>query len=96
VEFADANGHGKAEMDVIAVLPHEVIVVEVKLTGCRFGHEQLTGLYSPLLSHIYSRPVRGLQICKGVTGDTPGPYVDSPEEFINSSLPLATWQWVGR
>lgn len=96
IDFEDANGRGGAEPEAFAVLPNEVVLVEVKLTGCRYAHEQLGGLYAPLLSHIYRRPVRGLQICKAITADTPGPFVDSAEAFLTSSLSLATWHWPGR
>lgn len=96
VDFFADGAPGSAEADVVAVRPHEVVVVEVKVTGCRYGHEQLEGLYVPLLRHIYSRPVRGLQVCKVVNAETPGPYVDSIEDFLSGDLPLATWHWPGR
>lgn len=96
IEFTDDRGKGYCEPEAFAVLPHEIILIEVKLTGCRYGHEQMAGLYIPLLSHIFRRPVRGLQICKAINAETPGPFVDDPNDFLRSNLTLATWHWPGR
>lgn len=96
IDFTDDRGNGGCEPEAFAVLPHEVVLVEVKLTGCRYGHEQLAGLYVPLLSHIFARPVRALQICRAVNASTPGPFVDNVADFLASFVPLATWHWPGR
>jgi hypothetical protein len=97
IDFSDANGKGLAEPDGFIVLDDEVVVFEVKLTGCRYGAEQIGGLYVPLLSHIYGRPTRGLQVCRNTGPDTPGPFIDDPVAFVTAStLPLATWHWPGR
>lgn len=99
VEYVDSNGEGQAEPDLVLVLPDAVTVVEVKLTGCRYGHEQLSGLYLPLAAHIWRRPVRGLQVCKALGRDTPGPFISDPVAFVTDTAgdgAIATWHWPGR
>lgn len=87
--FTDGNGPGICQTDAFLVLPHEVVVFEVKLTACRYGHEQLAGLYCPILSHLYKRPARGVQIAKNLQPETPGPVLSDLDAFLSSSLPLA-------
>lgn len=87
--FRDARGDGRCEPEAFVVGEREVLLYEVKLTGCRYGYEQLVGLYAPLLAHVYSLPVRSLQICRAVHADTPGPFVEDLNEFVNGSAPYA-------
>lgn len=93
IEYWDSSGQHWCEPEFFAILPTEVLLVECKRTGCNYGVQQMEGLYAPLLAHLFLRPVRCLQVCKIVTRDTPGPYVDDLAAFINSSLPRATWHW---
>lgn len=72
----------------------EVILFECKLTGGCAGRDQGMGLYAPLLGHLLGKPVRVLLICRHITGDTPGPFIDSIEQFISSDLPFATWHYL--
>lgn len=96
IRFTDANGDGWAEPDGFLLLDHEVVVFEIKLTGCRYAVQQLRDLYAPLLLRLFERPVRGLQICRALGPATPGPFVEDVDEFLTSALPLATWHWPGR
>lgn len=85
-----------AEPDLFALLDNEIILVEFKLTGSVYGKAQCETLYAPLLHHIYSLPVRSLQVCKVLTEETPGPIVYGFDEFLNSSPPYSTLHWLGR
>jgi hypothetical protein len=96
IEYVDASGRHHCEPEVFAVLPNEVLLAEVKLTGNTYAVEQMSGLYAPLLSHLFQRPVRCLQICHSVSPHTPGPFVDGPAQFLATKLPQGTWQFLGR
>lgn len=92
--YRDSTGQHGAEADAYVVTPLEVVVVECKLTGCEAGHSQILNLYAPILTHLYRKPVRGLQVCRNCGPSTPGPFVDDAVEFIlNSRVPLATLLW---
>lgn len=88
--FEDAVGPGRCEPEAFLIRPTEVLLFEVKLTGCRYGHEQLQELYTPLLAHLYKRPVRCLQICRAVHAETPGPMMDDLSTFINGDATIGT------
>lgn len=88
VQFEDANGPGQCEPDAFLVTPEEVLIFEVKLTACRYGFEQLEGLYAPLLGHLFKRPVRCLQIAKALhPGLQEVPQVRALAEFTVSIGP---------
>ena len=84
-----------AEPEGFLVRPHEVILVECKLTGGPYGRAQMEGFYAPLLAHIYERPVRCLLVVKNRTPDTPGPFVPMPEDFLRSTLSYGCWHYIG-
>lgn len=91
IAFEDANGKGLAEPDAYLVRPQGVLIFEIKLTACRYGHEQLQGLYGPLLSQLFSRPVRCLQIARALHAEHPGPLIDSLDEFVaDESITIGT------
>lgn len=88
----EADGReAHAQPDAWVVMPDEVVAFEIKLTGCTYAHAQLSDLYVPLLSALYDRPVRGLQVCRAASPTTPGPFVTDAHDFIASNLQLATW-----
>lgn len=94
IVYTDASGTHGAAPDWYLVAPTEVVCVEIKRTGCEVAHDQLRNLYGPLLAHIYSRPVRGLQVCQNTAPTTPGPFVYDINDFIfNTNLKLATMMW---
>lgn len=80
-----------AEPEAWIERPKEIILFEAKLTGKPYGKLQMEGLYKPLIEHILAKPVRCLMVCRHVDQHTPGPFVGSPEEFMASDLPFATW-----
>jgi hypothetical protein len=95
IKFHETNGdQGYAEPEGWFELADEIILVECKLTGVQYGHEQMLHTYKPLLEWHFKKPVRCLMICRGVLPNTPGPFVDSIEDFIQSGLPLATWHFL--
>lgn len=91
IEYLDDNGLSWAEPEAVVIRPTELILFEVKLTGCQYGLEQMRDLYAPLLSSIFLRPVRGLQVCRAVCRSTPGPYIDSVDDFIEDGPQWATY-----
>lgn len=90
LEYTDENGHGVAEPEAYVIRDGTVLLYEIKLVGCRYGHEQLSLLYAPLLAELHRLPVRGLQIARTLAPDSPGPFVGSLAEWIAGDLPLAT------
>lgn len=85
---------GYAEPEGWIEREHEVILFECKLTGRSSGKAQGVGLYAPLLEHLLGKPVRVLLICRHITGETPGPFVDSIEQFITAKHRFATWHYL--
>lgn len=96
IEWTQRDGQkGFAEPEGWFELQDEIILIECKLTGIHFGHGQMTDTYKPLLEFLFpDKPIRCLMICRGVLPSTPGPFVNSIEEFIQSDLPLATWHFL--
>lgn len=82
---------GLAEPEGWIEFENEVLLFECKLTGNLYGQKQMEGLYKPLLEHLLGKPVRCLLICRGVTPETPLPFIDGPEAFLVSDLDFATW-----
>lgn len=88
------NGSGYCEPEVFIELKDRLILFEMKLTGGPAGRMQLEGLYKPLLEHLFRKPVFCLLVCKWTTPATPGPFFNSPEEFMLSGAPFGTWHWL--
>jgi hypothetical protein len=96
IKFEDTNGLGGAEPELWALCPAEILLVEVKLTGCEYGRLQMRDLYAPLLSHMFGgRPVRCLQICRSVAPNTPVPIIHSLANWLAFPEPYATLHWTG-
>ena len=66
IAFRDENGRGWAQPDGFIVMADLVLVLEMKLTQTFTAVDQIKFLYKPLLEKIYSLPVLGLQVCKGL------------------------------
>lgn len=64
--FRDARGIGYAQTDIFMVFDTHVLLVECKLSQNTFAFPQMGNLYVPLLQHIYTRPVIGVQACKNL------------------------------
>lgn len=94
IEYDDADGHHLAQPDGFLVRATRVLCFEVKLTGGEYGHGQLRGLYLPLLEHIFQRPAFGIQVARGVTPSTPGPFI--PDPLAPGPHIVSTWHWPGR
>lgn len=94
VQYADRHGAGYCEPEAFIVLKDFVFLIECKRTGMLGGKLQLVELYAPCLEAIFKKPVRSLLVCKYVTGETPGPFVQSVEEFLLSNLTFATLHWL--
>ena len=71
IEFADAGGFGQAQPDFYLVREDGIILVECKRTFVRAGLLQMSELYVPLLSHIYSRPITRVLACKFLSPEFP-------------------------
>ena len=98
--FIDANGPGWCQPDLIICGKKRTIVLECKLTFTRDAHDQLEGLYRPILTKAYGTEVVGVVVCKNLTPYMPGEViVDSLEEAISASFEGAkapVLQWLGR
>ena len=70
-EFEDRRGHGYCQVDFLVPVGGRPVVLEAKYTWTLEGHEELEGLYLPVV-----RGVRGLErscglvICKKLTEGT--------------------------
>ena len=96
IEWTCRDGtHGFAEPEGWFELQDSIILIECKLTGLEYGHGQMVDFYKPLLEHLYpNKRVRCLMICRHVHVNTPGPFVQSIEDFIQGDLDLATWHFL--
>lgn len=95
MDFFDENGRGYAQSDLFLVLSDKIVLFECKLTESAGGHEQLSLLYGPLLSYIYSRPLVLVQVCKNLRRGFRRIEITSLEEAIAStSQKVLTWQWL--
>lgn len=92
--FSDVFGPGYAQPDVYFILSNKVILFECKLTEKLSGHEQLKGLYAPLLEHIYSRPVTKVLVCRGLKLRYREEVEDLAGVLASSSKNVLTWQWL--
>jgi hypothetical protein len=96
IGYHDRNGPGYASPDAYIVGKKVTILFEVKLTGGPGGKLQMEGLYKPLLEALYSRPVVCLLVCRWVTEMTPGPFFDTPQDFLASKEPFGAWNFIPR
>lgn len=94
ISYEDHGHQRAAEPDCFAALADWVLLLEFKLTGSRYGYNQCLGLYVPLLTILFNKPVYSLQVCKNLTPETPGPFVYSVEDFLADPQPYATLQWL--
>lgn len=81
--FADANGLGYCQPDILIFLQESIIIVEVKLTQTSSAWQQLELLYKPVVELVYKKPVYLLQVCKHLHWETSA-QVSSIEEFVDS------------
>lgn len=97
IEFEDENGPGYAQPDIFFVLSDRVVLFECKLTETLRGHQQLRGLYGPLLSEIYLRPVILILACKNLARlDIRRWEVGGLREAVltRESGKVLTWHWL--
>jgi hypothetical protein len=66
-DFTDENGVGCCQTDHYILREDHIILFECKLTETWVGFSQIDFLYRPVLEHIYSLPVTGVQVCKHLT-----------------------------
>jgi len=65
-EFGDARGPGICQTDLVWKGKKWVLVLEVKLTWTKAGHEQLEGLYRPVVEKAVGMPMLGVEVCRGL------------------------------
>jgi hypothetical protein len=92
--FEDRNGSGYAQPDHFILQKEQIILLECKLSQNSVAWKQIEGLYKPLLSHIFQRPVIGIQAFKRMRYDEP----DRPRVSIYGENALcfkdgALWQY---
>lgn len=77
-EFADRNGRGWCQPDLIRNLGDALLVLEAKFTWVPDGQRQIDQLYRPVVERAWGLPVLGVVVCKvlapgatdvAVTGD---------------------------
>ena len=74
--------------------PHSTILLESKLTENEWGHIQIAALYTPLLRHIFRRPVVGVLVCKTVTRK-PKYLIQHPAEVLDTTAEhIYTWHYL--
>jgi len=67
IQFQDASpGLHWAQPDIVVDFPNITLLLEAKLTQSDAAYLQLTGLYAPLLTHIFKKPVACVQVCRNL------------------------------
>ena len=74
-EFVDSAGHGWCQTDLVLIGRDGALVLEAKYTATDRAWEQLEGLYLPVVSAALGRPCWGVQVCRVLTPEMPGPVV---------------------
>ncbi len=92
--FFDAFGRGHAQPDAFVVFPTHVLLFEIKLTQTHEAFLQMAQLYSPILEHVYKRPIMTVQICKILRYEPESPV--SGKELTGLLLGNHTWHFFGR
>lgn len=63
-EFEDAQGHGYCQTDFLLELAQGSVILEVKYTWVPEGHQQIEGLYGPVVAAALGKPAVGLVVAK--------------------------------
>jgi len=98
-EFADANGKGFCQPDVVIPRKDYVVVVEIKLSAQEDAWSQARGLYKPILEHVYRRPCYCIIATKFLRSERAA---DVIEESLEGAIETAhvlnltpLWHWIG-
>lgn len=75
-EFADANGQGWCQPDILQFVGSYVRVLECKLTWTPVAFYQLRDLYLPVVAMAYKLPAKGLMVCRNLTPSAPPASLD--------------------
>jgi len=96
LRFCDANGTGYCSPDILLWKPPALIVLECKLTWTPEAEAQLTGLYCPILAHLYPEiPIRGVVVVRALTPDAPRPVHTLSEALADGPAPKVL-HWLGQ
>lgn len=85
-EFADANGRGFCQPDLLLDTSSGLVVLEVKLTWVEEAHSQIEQLYRPVLRLAEGASVAGIVVCKTLS---PGMRFIPVVATLAEALPLA-------
>ena len=72
-----------AQPDFYAISPSRIILFEAKLSQTETALAQLQLLYSPLLEHIYSRPILRVQVFRHWRNSKVWPKVRTLQEILS-------------
>lgn len=90
------SGKAYAQPDHYIVQPEVILLFECKLTQTDEAEAQLVSLYTPLLEHLYKRPVLKTQVCKNIRHSIGPLEIHHPRELL--AYPRSTphtWNWIG-
>jgi hypothetical protein len=93
--YLDANGQGYCQPDLFFITDKEILVLEVKLKWTPSALSQLLDLYSPILSLVYSRPIRCAVITKILTPSSPPPFSSIAAALTSPSHTIPLIHWLG-
>ena len=96
-EFCDAYGRGFCSPDLVLERTNAIIVIEAKLSNYPEAIAQLSGLYVPILSRVYGKPVLPLVALKYLNPNSPLDRVfGTLREAINCKHEYPILHWIGR
>lgn len=91
IRYADVNGLGWASPDAFKELEDRILLFETKLSQTVRAESQLLELYSPLLFHIFRKPVVSIQVCRNLYS-RPVKMVHGPEDVLTAASNVM-WTW---
>lgn len=98
-EFEDSAGRGICQPDLLVNWQGHLLVLEAKYSWCPEGHQQIDGLYLPVVGLALRRPVSGLVVVRRMLGQMPSWARRASSLDEAASLALAghrvVWHWLG-
>lgn len=97
IRYRDSGGSGVCIPDGILFREREIVVFEMKLSHTPRAYYELIGLYAPVISRAFGRPVRVAEITRNYDPTLPFPgefgVAKDVREFLDSDWKVGVILW---